>query len=117
MTFGWTGSDPDFVTGVPVKVRYLWKPALVGRPVRPEQRSSSTRNVESVCSFADSAWSDWFPYAARPEDRVAMVQGQRLDALGRIMTYIFAVQAQDTAGARSVERTYSRNVHNLSHRL
>jgi hypothetical protein len=30
------------------------------------------------------------------------------------MYYIFAVQVQDTAGARSVERTYSRNVHNLS---
>ncbi|MHB8078656.1 MAG: hypothetical protein ACYDIE_05310 [Candidatus Krumholzibacteriia bacterium] len=113
MTFGWTGSDPDFVTGVPVKVRYLWKPALfAGQYI--VSRDAFNRHVEDVCSFADSAWSDWFPYAAKPEDRTRSLQGQRLDALGRIIYYIFAVQAQDTAGARSVERTYSRTVHNLS---
>ncbi len=113
MTFGWTGGDPDFVSGVPVKVRYLWKPALVnGQYLR--SRDAFNLNLERVCSFADSAWSDWFPYAARPEDRTKSVQGQRLDALGRIIYYIFAVQVQDTAGARSVERTYNRNVHNVS---
>jgi hypothetical protein len=113
MIFGWTGVDPDFVTGVPVKVRYLWKPALAsGNYIR--SRDSFNQNVAAVCSFDDPAWSDWFPYAAKAEDRIATVQGQRLDAFGRIMYYIFAVQVQDTAGARSVERTYNRNVHNLS---
>jgi hypothetical protein len=113
MLFGWTGIDPDFITGVPVKVRYLWKPALAGGQYI-QTSSSFNKNVESVCSFSDPDWSDWRHYAARPEDRVEIVQGQRLDALGRIMTYIFAVQVQDTAGACSVERTYNRNVHNLS---
>jgi hypothetical protein len=113
MLFGWTGIDPDFISGAPVKVRYLWKPALAeGQYV--QTRSFFNLNVEKVCSFTDPDWTDWFPYASRPEDRVVMVQGQRLDALNRIMTYIFAVQVQDTAGACSVERTYNRNVHNLS---
>ncbi len=113
MFFGWTGVDADFVTGVPVKVRYLWRPALAGGQY-VQSSSSFYRNVETVCSFSDPGWSDWLPYAARPEDRVAVFQGQRFDALGRVMTYIFAIQAQDTAGACSVERTYAQNVHNVS---
>lgn len=113
MTFGWTGVDADFVTGAPTKVRYLWKPALVDMQYI-KTRDAFNREIDRVCSFSDSAWSDWFPYAAKPEDRTKTLQGQRLDALGRTIYYIFAMQAQDTAGARSVERTYGRNVHNLT---
>ena len=112
MTFGWEGADPDFITGVPVKVRYLWKPALVdGQYIAT--RDGFNRQVDRVCSFADSGWSDWFRYTPNPEDRMVSLQGQRLDAFGRLVYYIFAIQAEDTAGARSVDRVYGQTVHNL----
>jgi len=113
LTFGFTGADPDFITGAPVKYRYLWKPALLnGQYVR--SKTIFEANVEALCSFSDSLWSSpWQPYPAKPEDRVVSVEGKRLDELGRIMYWIFAIQVQDTAGARSVDRTYSRTVHNL----
>lgn len=114
VTFGWTGTDPDFGLGVPVRVRYMWKRAILPNGAYCYTKYEYDQNVDFLVSFTDSAWSDWIPYATRPEERVVTFPDQVLrDALGQRIAYLFAIQAQDTAGAVSIDRTYARTVHNL----
>ncbi len=115
VTFGWTGADPDFELGAPVRVRYLWKRAVLPTGAYLDNSFVFNQYVEYLVSFADSAWSDWKPYAPLAEDRrVTFANQTRLDEEGRLITYLFAIQAQDTAGAVSIDRSYSNTVHNVS---
>ncbi len=113
LVFGYTGSDPDFDLGNPAKIRYLLKPAwLNDHYVRTKYEFDSV--VDQLVSFSDSAWSGWVPYADDPANRV--VRFDRLpsqDVDGRQIIYLFAIQAEDTAGAVSLDRTYARTVHNV----
>ncbi len=114
VTFGWSGADPDFDTAVPTKVRYLWKPARLPGGNYLMTEFDYNQNVEFVCSFKDSAWSDWLPYKSKAEERMVTFANQpQRDPQGRTIGYLFAIQAQDTTGAVSPDRTYARNVHNV----
>jgi hypothetical protein len=113
LVFGYTGNDPDFDQGAPAKIRYLLKPAwLNDHYVRTKYEFDSV--VDQLVSFADSGWSDWKSYAADPAARVVRFRPlPSHDVEGRQIIYLFAIQAQDTAGAVSLDRTYSRTVHNV----
>lgn len=116
VSIGYTGADTDFDLGVPTKVRFLWKEARdpAGGWIRTRYRYNQI--YDQVLTFADSAWSDWQPYVARRDDRVVRKQYTKPAAgtpSSQWPTYFFAVQAMDTAGAVSVERTYGVNVVNF----
>jgi len=114
VTFGWSGSDPDFDAGLPTQVRYLWKRAVLPGGSYLITQYDFLHNMDFVCSFSDSGWSDWIPYHGRPEDRTVTFPNQpQKDNRGRTIGYIFAIQARDTAGAVSPDRTYGRNVQNV----
>ncbi len=122
VTFGWSGNDPDYELGTPVEVRYLWKEALYATDRPPHYntylrtRYEFDQHVEELVSFADSAWSNWVPYSAIDDERIITFPNQRMfddTEEQRQVTYIFAIQARDIAGAVSVDRTYGRNVHNV----
>ena len=115
VAFGWTGTDPDFALGVPTKVRYLWKRARLPDGSYISSRYAWENFGHLVFSFTDSAWSNWIPYAAKPDNRLVSFPDQpQYDSQGNLIYYLFAVQAMDTAGAVSVDATYNRNVHNVS---
>ena len=113
MVFGYTGNDADFETGIPARIRYLLKPAwLEDHYVRTKYEFDSV--MDELVTFADSAWSDWVPFAEDPDDRYVRFQPlPSHDPQGRQILYLFAIQAQDTAGAVSIDRTYARTVHNV----
>jgi hypothetical protein len=115
VTFGYTGEDPDFDLGVPTQVRYLFKQAWIANPPHYVTTKYEMDNrMDEMVSFADSSWSRWIPYPSTPEERLISFPNQRVrDAEGRLIFYLFAIQARDTAGAVSVDRTYARNVHNI----
>jgi hypothetical protein len=115
VTFGYTGSDPDFDLGVPTKIRYLWKRAWLDNPPHYVCTAYDFRQcADELASFADSAWSAWIPYPHDPEDRYIRFPLQPArDEYGERICYLFAIQAQDTAGATSVERVYGANVQNV----
>ncbi len=114
VTFGWTGDDPDGKERAPTKVRYLWKPARLPNGQYMTTKYDFDQNTEAVCSFSDSAWSEWLPYERAVDRRTITFRNQpQKDPQGRNIAYIFAIQATDTAGAVSPERVYSRNVHNV----
>ncbi len=116
ITFGWTGTDPDFETGVPTRVRYLWKRGeLPTRYVYCTTQYDFLQNKDHLCSFSDPAWSDWFPYEPRAEDRTVTFRDiPQRDEQNQLIGYIFAVQARDTAGAVTPDLTYGRNVQNIT---
>ena len=111
--FGYTGTDPDFVTRQPTQIRFLLKPSWLGdHYVRTKYEFDSL--AEQLIDFTDPAWSDWHPYADTPVQRYVRFPPQaRLDAEGRQIVYLFAIQARDTAGAVSIDRTYAETVHNV----
>jgi hypothetical protein len=112
ITFGYTGGDPDFDLGVPTKVRFLFKTAWYqDHYVRTAYEYN--RLVDQLVSFSDSSWSPWTPYLPLPEQRLKSFEGTALDEAGRQILYLFAIQAEDTAGAVSVDRTYGRQVQNV----
>ncbi len=112
ITFGYSGGDPDFDLGVPTKVRFLFKTAWYhDHYVRTAYEFNTL--VDQLISFGDSSWSPWGPYLPMPEQRLKSFEGTPLDEAGRQILYLFAIQAQDTAGAVSVDRTYGRQVQNV----
>lgn len=113
VTFGYSGSDPDYDIGMPTEIRYLFKTAwLRDHYVRTKEEFDNV--VERLVSFSDSAWSDWLPYPGDPEERYLRFSNQpRLDEAGDQIIYLFAIQARDVAGAVSVDRFYGRNVQNV----
>ncbi|MBT3317702.1 hypothetical protein HN388_06930, partial [bacterium] len=110
----WTGVDPDFELGVPIRVRYLNK-----RAIDPDGNYVTTsygfyQNVDFLVDFNDSLWSDWVRYGDDPEDRIYTKSDiQITDDEGERISYLFALQAQDTAGAVSQDRIYNRTVYNF----
>ncbi|MFH1844549.1 MAG: hypothetical protein ABIF77_15220 [bacterium] len=113
VTFGFVCRDPDLPGGSPTRYRYLFKPAwLNDHYVRTGYEFNQV--ADELLSFDDPAWSDWRPYPENAADRLvtfANVPSHRPD--GEMVIYLFALQAEDVAGARSIERTYSRNVQNF----
>jgi hypothetical protein len=115
VSLGFTGSDPDFDLGEPVAYRFIWKRAWIENPPHyVSTRYEMSGIMDDLVSFADSAWSEWYPYPSRPEDRFLRFPNQPArDEAGHLIYYVFAIQAQDTAGAVSVDRVYARNVQNV----
>ena len=109
-TLGWEGRDPDFLIGTPTKVRYLLKKS--GNDVPPIVGEAEFELYkDQLISFNDPEWSDWIPYYNDAEDRRQTFK-QSLDEQGAPRSYyLFAIQAQDTAGAKSLELTYAKTVH------
>jgi len=116
---GWTGADPDFETNAPTKIRYLLKDALLERTASPDDdlwidtRFKYEQNREDLLSFSEPGWSDWISYKAREEDRRQPFTLEQRTPGGQLKYYLFAMQAQDTAGAVSLDLSYGRTVHNF----
>lgn len=113
VAFMYGGVDPDFDTGLPTRVRYMWKPAIMPDGEIADTNLEILANLDYFASYADSAWSPWQRFAPVASER--RIDLGRLPARtqdGRQMYYVFCVQTQDTAGAVSVDRTYG---HSLRH--
>ncbi|MFO7608988.1 MAG: hypothetical protein R6X35_07295 [Candidatus Krumholzibacteriia bacterium] len=117
VSIGYLGTDADFELNAPVKVRYLWKPAI-GRDGRLitsyAYLTINPENVDFLASFSDSGWSPWMPYRKLPEQRMIVFPDQAArmrDSEGeKDAVYLFAIQAMDTAGAVNIDRTLRQNV-------
>jgi len=113
----WTGSDPDFELGTPTKIRYMVKSALYintfGSEVYLSTRNEYQAVGDTIITFSDPGWSDWIPYLTDPDARAQSFSADKLDAQGRLKHYFFAIQAQDTAGAVSLDRSYGNGVKNF----
>jgi hypothetical protein len=116
---GWTGTDPDFETNKPTKIRYLLKEALLERTASPDDdlwintRYKFDRDRDDLVSLSEPGWSDWFAYENDEEDRRQVFTLEQYTPEGVQKYYLFAMQAQDTAGAVSLDLTYARTVHNF----
>ncbi len=120
VTFLYEGTDPDFSSGLPTKVRYLWKRALLPDGNYADTRNDFNNNLEYLVSFEDSLWTDWFFYDTNDETRRILLPNQPQreadpDNPGELRNifYAFAIQVQDTAGAVSVTRGYGTQVANV----
>jgi hypothetical protein len=69
VTFLFEGQDPDFSTGLPTRVRYLWKRALLPDNTYANTRVDFTNNLEHLVAFDDSLWTDWQPYDTDDDTR------------------------------------------------
>lgn len=116
-TVKWSGTDPDLELGIPTKVRYLLKDALYVNAFDQEiylsTRNEYRRVGDTLITFADPGWSDWIPYLLDPELRTQSFTRPMNDDQGRRKQYLFAIQAQDTAGAVSLDRSYGGTVKNF----
>ncbi|MFH1841701.1 MAG: hypothetical protein ABIF77_00705 [bacterium] len=113
VTLGYTGSDMDRENGGPAEIRHIFKPAWLDDHYVRTQHEFNLR-VDDLISFNDPGWSDWEPYPENAADRlVTFSQLPSHEPGGELIIYLFAIQARDIAGAESIERTYSRNVHNI----
>ncbi len=115
VTIGYQGTDPDFELNAPVQIRYLWKPAIGPDGRLVTLYPSDDRILLNMVSFADTAWSPWVPYGAQPDKRLITFPNQAaelMDSTGDLKpaVYLFAIQARDTAGAVTIERTKARTV-------
>ena len=101
-----------------MRVRYIWKQAVYGPCLYINGDYVWGQYGHLVLTNGDSAWSDWVPYRARPEDRRVTFPNQQefnrsCPAGSQKIGYIFAIQAQDTAGAVTPYLTYGVNVINV----
>jgi hypothetical protein len=119
-TFTFKGNDADFTSGLPTKVRYLWKRALLPNGSYARTRYIYEQNLDYLASFDDSLWTDWIAYDPNDETRRISLPDQQAyepdpNNPGSLRTiyYLFAIQAQDTAGAVSINRSYSGQVANV----
>ena len=114
---GWTGSDPDFATGSPSKVRYLLKDAVYSAPGEPDLAIDSSflynQHKDDLVKFSDPGWSDWIHYESQAIDRRQSFSRPVVPPGGEQHYYLFALQAQDTAGAVSLDLSYAKTVHNF----
>jgi len=113
VTLGYDGVDPDFSLGIPARVRFLWRFAELGEEPNIQEIYTRTQyNTEGVADelidFDDPNWTAWFPYGATEQDRRISIPDQED---GR--RYLFAIQAQDTAGAVSLGKAYQQQVLNF----
>jgi hypothetical protein len=109
-TFSFRGTDPDFSSGIPTKVRYLWKRAQRADGTYISTKAAYDPLVDFLVNFADSAWSPWQRYDPEDETRRISISGLVPDPN---IYYLFALQVQDTAGAVSIGRTYGQQVANF----
>jgi hypothetical protein len=107
-TVGWSGSDSDFITGVPTKVRHILK--KIDFPVTISNSTFFNQYKDELISFSDPGWSDWKPYLPDADDRTETFQLE--PDIEERSHYLFAIQAQDTAGAVSLDLSYNTTVHN-----
>ena len=108
-TIGWTGQDIDFELKVPTKVRYLLKRIPSDLPPITD-REAYLEYKDQLISFSDPAWSDWISYKWYRSEREAVFHLEPDESALRSY-YLFAIQAQDTAGAVSLDLSYARTVH------
>ncbi|MFH1842510.1 MAG: hypothetical protein ABIF77_04835, partial [bacterium] len=113
ITFGYTGHDADAANKSPTHIRYLLKTTwLDDHYVRTEYEFNHV--MDELVSFEDYAWSDWEVYPESAADRAVVFSHlPARDQQGDMIIYMFAIQARDTADAKSIERNYSRSVHNF----
>jgi hypothetical protein len=113
----WTGNDPDFELGEPTRIRYMIKDALYtntfGDEVYLTTRHEYNRVGDTLITFSDPSWSDWISYASDPDARSQSFTREKYDSEDRQKHYLFAIQAQDTAGAVSLDRSYGNTVKNF----
>ncbi|MBD3222874.1 hypothetical protein GF314_16725 [bacterium] len=115
VTFLFEGADPDFETGLPTEVRYLWKRAVLPNGEYADTRIEFENNIDDLVAFEDSAWSPWIRYETDDElRRISLPDQPQYDSQDRRIMYLFAMQARDTAGAVSIDRSYSQQVGNVS---
>ena len=114
---GWSGGDPDFETPTPTKVRYLLKRALLqipgSEPIEVSNKYVFDQNREALVRFSEPGWSDWIPYRAQEIDRREVFTRPPVAPGNPDRFYLFALQAQDTAGAVSLDLSYAKTVHNF----
>jgi subtilisin-like proprotein convertase family protein len=112
VAFLYGGSDPDFGLGLPTKIRFLWKRALLaGGTQYAVSQVEVEENMDTLVAFDDSSWTPWQLFARDEANRRVVFDNQpKLDELGHPIFYIFATQVQDTAGAVSIDRRYGVNV-------
>lgn len=117
VTFLYSGADPDFSLGLPTKVRFLWKRAVMPSGDYADSRIEVAENMDFMVDFGDSTppWSAWRPFPHEEANRrVTFANQQKLDEFGRQIHYVFAIQVQDTTGAVSVGRDYGFTVMHVS---
>ncbi len=112
VAFLYSGTDPDFGLGLPTKIRFLWKRALLPGGVRyANSKIEVQENMGYLVDFADSSWLPWQAFPREDDNRRVTFDNQpKLDSEGRRIYYLFAAQVQDTAGAVSIDRNYGVNV-------
>jgi hypothetical protein len=102
---------------MPTKVRYMLRTAQytndLGNDVYLTSEFAYNQYGQDLVRFDDPRWSDWLPYYKDPDLRTASFEKAQRDAEGNLIYYLFAIQAQDTAGAVSLDRAYSSTVHNF----
>lgn len=117
-TIRYQGADPDFITGLPTKVRFLWKRAyLPSGDDYLRQKTVYDQNVDYYVPWDDPEWSDWVPFprdeAARSKTYPPQTQWDTESPTPIRIHYLFAIQVQDTAGAVSIGRGYGQQVANI----
>ncbi|MBK8165907.1 MAG: hypothetical protein IPK64_08075 [bacterium] len=105
MNIGWEGQDLDFELRIPIRVRYLWIPAVDPSGVTIISGYRYSQVYHEILSYDDPRWSPWLRYKPDAEDRRVLIDDQVLDSY-----FLFATQVQDTAGAVSVGFDYQQEV-------
>ena len=105
---GFSGTDPDGPTGLPVYWRYLMRSAqaLDGTVVKTRAQYEAYR--DELVDFADPMWSGWISYREDSEERNILFPDLEDEGY-----YLLAIQAMDTLGAVSLTRDYGQQVFNF----
>ncbi|MCP4292850.1 MAG: hypothetical protein GY780_13580 [bacterium] len=111
LNLSYEGNDSDYEQGIPTKIRFLLVPAVImenGSPVNVGSDYQYEAHVDELIDFEDPEWSSWQTFSVSDEDR-KISYGNQADGEYKL----FAVQVRDTAGAKSIGRTYSQQVLNF----
>jgi len=109
---GWDGTDPAAGNGLPAYVRFLFKAALLpDGETYAQTRAQVEANLEFLAPMSDPWWSPWIPYSEVEADRrVIFPDLARLDGQGRLVHYLFVIQAWSETGAIGPDRVYADNL-------
>jgi len=114
---GWSGYDPDLVSGSPSEIRFLLKEAVLKRSGAPDLPINSRYlydlHKDELISFSEPGWSDWVPFAENALDRTASYRFEPSAPGEDPVYYFFALQARDIADAVSLDLTYAKTVQNF----
>jgi hypothetical protein len=113
IVLGFTGRDADSEQNMPSRYRYMLKRAwLNNHYVRSSYEFGMV--ADDMISLQDSAWSSWRPYPADPAQRRIVLDKLPIrEPDGDLIVYLFMIEVEDEAGARSTERSYGVNVQNF----